>query len=363
MLREIEPMTRHYPVPMLPDIPFSSDSDSENHHTPCLKYKSTTLDLSLEESEKAAFQSANVRNPGSRSFCTSKSTKILSTFNVDYYSKSSKQNNNYLTFGSKFNENVDISNSKKSSRLNRKRDSISKLPDPLLSEGGSDSERDLECKRRKYKSTALDLSLDDSIFEMTPNRNTGDRTNDLKSVANLNSFIVDYYSISFGQNIINLSLESKFNECIDRANPNQNNQSIISTFLFNDIVRHICSLQIDQFQRHFRPILRDLIQHPLNNEIFNVPVNPSVLNIPDYFSKIRHPMDFGTVKRKLSEGLYMSIQQLIGDINLVFNNAITYNSPSHGIHQIAKQMKSFFELQVNNLSEKLLKEVKMLYCF
>lgn len=38
--------------------------------------------------------------------------------------------------------------------------------------------------------------------------------------------------------------------------------------------------------------------------IFHDPVDPKKFGISDYFDIVKHPMDFGTVKRKLQHNFY-----------------------------------------------------------
>ncbi|CAA2992808.1 transcription factor GTE10 [Olea europaea subsp. europaea] len=59
--------------------------------------------------------------------------------------------------------------------------------------------------------------------------------------------------------------------------------------------------------------------------VFNEPVDTVKLNIPDYFNVIKHPMDLGTIKKKLHSGGYSSPMGFAADVRLTFENALTYN--------------------------------------
>ena len=48
------------------------------------------------------------------------------------------------------------------------------------------------------------------------------------------------------------------------------------------------------------------------------------LDIPDYLKIIKHPMDFGTIKKRLENKYYWSAKECISDINLVFTNCYLY---------------------------------------
>jgi hypothetical protein len=62
-----------------------------------------------------------------------------------------------------------------------------------------------------------------------------------------------------------------------------------------------------------------------NAFIFHEPVDFVKLNIPDYLDIIRQPMDFGTIKSKLSSNQYLRLQDFLHDVQLVFDNCILYN--------------------------------------
>ncbi|PRQ25185.1 putative chromatin remodeler Bromodomain family [Rosa chinensis] len=76
--------------------------------------------------------------------------------------------------------------------------------------------------------------------------------------------------------------------------------------------------------------------------VFSEPVDPEEL--PDYHEVIENPMDFGTVKKKLTSGAYASLEQFEDDIFLICSNAMQYNAPdtiyfrqARSIHELAKK--------------------------
>lgn len=48
---------------------------------------------------------------------------------------------------------------------------------------------------------------------------------------------------------------------------------------------------------------------------FHEPVDPEALGIPTYFDIVKRPMDFSTVKRKISYNIYKSCNEYIEDMN------------------------------------------------
>ena len=64
---------------------------------------------------------------------------------------------------------------------------------------------------------------------------------------------------------------------------------------------------------------------------FHTPVDTIKLGLPDYFKIIKHPMDLGTVKRRLDNNYYWCSQEVIEDVTLMFQNCYTYNKPGEVI--------------------------------
>ncbi len=76
---------------------------------------------------------------------------------------------------------------------------------------------------------------------------------------------------------------------------------------------------------------------------FHDPVDPIKFDIDDYFDVIKEPMDFTTVKKKLSHNVYNSVQEFIRDMNLVFDNCVHYNGVENPIAKHAIEIKTGFE--------------------
>lgn len=58
--------------------------------------------------------------------------------------------------------------------------------------------------------------------------------------------------------------------------------------------------------------------------MFRSPVDTE--EVYDYLELIKEPMDFDTMLGKLDDGEYKCAQDFLDDIDLIANNAITYNS-------------------------------------
>ncbi|KAK6123700.1 hypothetical protein DH2020_042556 [Rehmannia glutinosa] len=87
--------------------------------------------------------------------------------------------------------------------------------------------------------------------------------------------------------------------------------------------------------------------------IFNEPVDIVKHNIPDYFKVIKHPMDLGTIKRKLLSGQYSNPMGFAADVRLTFKNASTYNPVGHAVHNMAGIMSKYFEMRWRPIEKKI----------
>ncbi|KAK1946832.1 Methyl-CpG-binding domain-containing protein 9 [Phytophthora citrophthora] len=82
----------------------------------------------------------------------------------------------------------------------------------------------------------------------------------------------------------------------------------------------------------------------LRNELavaFSAPVN--VKEVPGYLDLIKHPIDLGTIKIRLSRGFYdQRFEMLVRDVNLVWENCFTFNRLDAEISKYANRLRSIF---------------------
>ncbi|OMO93561.1 hypothetical protein COLO4_16829 [Corchorus olitorius] len=99
-------------------------------------------------------------------------------------------------------------------------------------------------------------------------------------------------------------------------------------------------------------LLNRMMQHNYG-WVFNSPVDVVKLNLPDYFSVIKHPMDLGTVKKKLASGQYSSPFDFAADVRLTFSNALAYNPAGNDVHFMAGTLSKYFEVRWKAIEKKL----------
>lgn len=89
-------------------------------------------------------------------------------------------------------------------------------------------------------------------------------------------------------------------------------------------------------------ILARLMKHK-GGMWFNSPVDVQGMGLHDYRLIIKHPMDLGTVRSKLKNGVYKKPVDFAEDIRLTFNNALIYNPEAHEVHKLAALLLRQFE--------------------
>ena len=71
--------------------------------------------------------------------------------------------------------------------------------------------------------------------------------------------------------------------------------------------------------------------------------------VPDYLQFVDHPMDFGTIKRKLNTAKYIEVQEFVDDIQLIFTNCDIYNQPKSQVAREGAKLKSYVNKKIKEL--------------
>ncbi|KAK3025849.1 hypothetical protein RJ639_041297 [Escallonia herrerae] len=93
----------------------------------------------------------------------------------------------------------------------------------------------------------------------------------------------------------------------------------------------------------------DILQRRDAYDMFAQPVDPKeeliICKVEGYYQIVKHPMDFGTMRAKLQEGMYRNLQDFEDDVLLIFKNAMHFNSSAtiyfrqaRAIHELAKRV-------------------------
>jgi hypothetical protein len=79
------------------------------------------------------------------------------------------------------------------------------------------------------------------------------------------------------------------------------------------------------------------------------PVDYVALELPTYPDEIDHPMDIGTMNTKLYGNEYLSVQAFVDDLQLIVDNAKTFNGPTHNITHAAYAMLAYAHEKLEKL--------------
>ncbi|OMP03247.1 hypothetical protein CCACVL1_02489 [Corchorus capsularis] len=93
----------------------------------------------------------------------------------------------------------------------------------------------------------------------------------------------------------------------------------------------------------------DMLQKKDTYGVFSEPVDPEEL--PDYHEVIEHPMDFGTIRKKLASGAYANLEQFEKDVFLISSNAMQYNAPDTIYFRQARSIKELAKKNFDNLRQ------------
>ncbi|KAJ8038400.1 Bromodomain testis-specific protein [Holothuria leucospilota] len=84
---------------------------------------------------------------------------------------------------------------------------------------------------------------------------------------------------------------------------------------------------------------------------FYKPVDADVLQLHDYHEIIKHPMDLGTVKKKMDAREYRNSTEFAADMRMIFTNCYKYNPPDHDVVGMARKLQEVFEVKLAKMPD------------
>ncbi|KAL6434938.1 hypothetical protein ACFW04_005240 [Cataglyphis niger] len=89
------------------------------------------------------------------------------------------------------------------------------------------------------------------------------------------------------------------------------------------------------------------IRHHRDSWPFLSPVTKD--EVPDYHDIISNPMDFGTIKYKLGNGDYETLDKFFSDCQLIFENCTLYNKEHSSVYNAGTRLHKYFEKRCKEL--------------
>lgn len=125
----------------------------------------------------------------------------------------------------------------------------------------------------------------------------------------------------------------------EKLNPMESNKKLKSNTKGNELVSN---KNLGRLFQSCRNLLERLMKHKYG-WVFNKPVDVKGLGLKDYYTIIKHPMDLGTVKARLSKNLYKTPREFAEDVRITFSNAMLYNPKGQDVHIMAEELSKIFE--------------------
>lgn len=115
-------------------------------------------------------------------------------------------------------------------------------------------------------------------------------------------------------------------------------------------------------------IIAKLINWPICSPFVEM-VDPEKDGAPDYLEVIKNPMALNEVKKKLNSNSYANLQEWKDDVNLIWENAKTYNGEDTLFTHMAMEAKLWFQHKMDSFpstpeeewTRKIQKTAKKLY--
>ena len=91
-------------------------------------------------------------------------------------------------------------------------------------------------------------------------------------------------------------------------------------------------------QKHLLNSLRNAKKNQVSFN-FRRPVDPVTMNLPTYFDYVKTPMDMSTMESKLSTEKYPTVGDYYADVDLMVQNTVAFNGPSHAVTQAGQKLR------------------------
>ncbi|CAL9695158.1 unnamed protein product [Knipowitschia caucasica] len=98
----------------------------------------------------------------------------------------------------------------------------------------------------------------------------------------------------------------------------------------------VLEMQLTPFNILLRAVLRQL-QEKDHYSIFAQPVNTS--EVTDYLDVIKNPIDYSTMRRRIDDHVYRSLDDFEADFNLMIANCLTYNAKDNFFYKAGLRMQ------------------------
>ena len=101
------------------------------------------------------------------------------------------------------------------------------------------------------------------------------------------------------------------------------------------------STQTVDLKRKMGGILQTMLKEDAELQFFSFPVTEKIA--PGYFKFVSTPMDYSTVRKKIDNKTYCSMESFERDVLLIYTNCEAYNEPTSGVVDEARRQREVFQ--------------------
>lgn len=100
---------------------------------------------------------------------------------------------------------------------------------------------------------------------------------------------------------------------------------------------------------HIKMYLLEELPHHDFSLPFMEPVDTEALKVPSYYTVIEHPMDMGTIIKRVENNYYHNVNELVYDIRLVISNCFKFNMPGSLVYRNGQELEELFKQVYDSL--------------
>ncbi|PXF42781.1 Transcription factor GTE10 [Gracilariopsis chorda] len=141
-----------------------------------------------------------------------------------------------------------------------------------------------------------------------------------------------------------------------KKDPSSSNGSISVSTNGNSEVKHwtpSAKLDKDGKAKLFKRLDKIVLQITKHKYAFPFlePVDPVREQCPDYLVRVKKPMDYGTIRKRLEKGAYDSLDDVAADVRQIKINCCQYNGEDHQFSRWAIELSNKFEVMAANAED------------
>jgi len=108
------------------------------------------------------------------------------------------------------------------------------------------------------------------------------------------------------------------------------------------------STKLDKEEHKKLKIIINCLNESNDSFDFREPVDWKGMGLTDYLEVVKYPMDLSTLQRKMKGEHYTKVEDVLDDVQLIWDNCKAYNPDNSWIHSVAEKLERSFKKMVRN---------------